>query len=89
MIVAKQPKDKWYKQGWVFIVTTKIFVTHMHGDHVLGLPGLLQTMSLLARKKELQIYGPKGIKDFIVAINQTVPYTRHFSVRNFRSCKQV
>jgi len=62
---------------------TKIFVTHMHGDHVLGLPGLLQTMSLLARKNELQIYGPKGIKDFVEAINQTVPYTLTFPLEIF------
>jgi ribonuclease Z len=69
--------------GVGFHRTTKIFVTHMHGDHVLGLPGLLQTMSLLARKKELRIYGPKGIKDFIDAINQTVPYTRTFTLEIF------
>ncbi len=62
---------------------TKIFVTHMHGDHVLGLPGLLQTMSLLARKKVLQIFGPKGIKDFVEAINQTVPYTLTFPLEIF------
>lgn len=61
----------------------KIFVTHMHGDHVLGLPGLLQTMSLLGRKKTLQIYGPKGIKDFVETMNQTVPYTLTFPVEIF------
>jgi ribonuclease Z len=60
---------------------TKVFVTHMHGDHVLGLPGLLQTMSLLGRKKELEIYGPKGIKEFVGAINQTVRFSLIFPVK--------
>ncbi len=60
---------------------TKIFVTHMHGDHVLGLPGLLQTMSLLRRTNELEIYGPKGIKAFVDAINQTVNYTLTFPLQ--------
>ena len=58
---------------------TKVFVTHLHGDHVLGLPGLLQTMSLLDRKNKLEIYGPMGIKDFVNAINQTVHFTLTFS----------
>ncbi len=51
---------------------TKIFVTHMHGDHVLGLPGLFQTMSLLDRERKLEIYGPPGIEAFVEAIKQTI-----------------
>ena len=56
----------------------KVFVTHMHGDHVLGLPGLLQTMSLLGRKKKLEIYGPQGIEAFVEAINTTVRFSLTF-----------
>jgi ribonuclease Z len=41
---------------------TRILVTHWHGDHVLGIPGLIQTLSLNGYKKTLFIYGPKGIK---------------------------
>ena len=40
---------------------SKIFLTHYHGDHILGLPGLLQSMSLNGRKEKLTIYGPKGL----------------------------
>lgn len=40
---------------------SKIFLTHYHGDHILGLPGLLQSMSLSGRETELTIYGPKGL----------------------------
>jgi ribonuclease Z len=58
----------------------KIFVTHMHGDHVLGLPGLLQTMSLLGRTKKLEIYGPEGIKDFVEATHRTVRFSLTFTV---------
>jgi len=60
---------------------TKVFITHLHGDHVLGLPGLLQTMSLLGRINKLEIYGPIGIKDFVNAVNQTVHFTLTFPVK--------
>jgi len=42
-----------------------IFITHMHGDHYLGLPGLLFTYHLLGRKKELHIYSPPGLEKII------------------------
>jgi len=41
---------------------TKILITHWHGDHVLGLPGLLQTLMLNNYNKTLKIYGPIGTK---------------------------
>jgi ribonuclease Z len=41
---------------------TRIFLTHWHGDHVLGLPGLLQTLMLNNYGKTLKIYGPEGTK---------------------------
>ena len=59
---------------------TRVFITHMHGDHILGLPGLLQTMSLLGREKPLQIFGPKGIVDFIEAMITTVEFSLSFLV---------
>ncbi|MGA8855752.1 MAG: MBL fold metallo-hydrolase, partial [Candidatus Bathyarchaeia archaeon] len=39
----------------------RIFISHMHGDHVFGLPGLLHTLSFMGRTNELEIVGPKGI----------------------------
>lgn len=44
---------------------TKILLTHKHGDHSLGLMGLLSTMGMMSYKKTLEIYGPRGIKKFI------------------------
>jgi len=52
----------------------KIFITHLHGDHILGLPGLLQTFSLLGRSAPLEIYGPPGISAFIKAMIRTVKF---------------
>lgn len=43
-----------------------IFISHLHGDHVFGLIGLLSTFRLLNRDSKLNVYGPKGIKEFIV-----------------------
>lgn len=42
-----------------------IFLTHLHGDHLFGLPGLLSSMSLNAREKPLALYGPAGIAAFM------------------------
>lgn len=53
-------------------IVKKIFITHWHGDHVLGLPGLLQTISAAERKEEgkLELYGPKGTKKYVAMMLQ-------------------
>ncbi|WP_026694718.1 ribonuclease Z [Peribacillus kribbensis] len=43
----------------------KIFITHLHGDHIFGLPGFLGSRSFQGGTSELIVYGPKGIADFI------------------------
>lgn len=43
-----------------FMKIKKIFISHLHADHFLGLPGLIQSMSLNGRENELLIYGPRG-----------------------------
>ncbi len=45
-----------------------IFISHLHGDHFFGLPGLVSTFRLLGREQELHIYGPKGIKEAITLL---------------------
>ncbi len=45
-----------------------IFISHLHGDHFFGLPGLVSTFRLLGRESELHIYGPKGIKEAITLL---------------------
>jgi ribonuclease Z len=47
---------------------TKLLITHWHGDHVFGLPGLLQTLALNGYNKTLEIYGPRGTKKFVELI---------------------
>ncbi|WP_027724387.1 ribonuclease Z [Tuberibacillus calidus] len=43
---------------------TKIFISHLHGDHIFGLPGLLASRSQQGESL-LQLYGPEGLKDFV------------------------
>ena len=56
------------KSGLGWNKKMKIFVTHLHGDHCIGILGLLQTMTMQNRTEPLEIYGPKGIEEFI-AVN--------------------
>jgi ribonuclease Z len=44
-----------------FMRIRRIFISHLHADHFLGLPGLIQSMSLNGREEELEICGPEGI----------------------------
>lgn len=59
-----------------------IFISHMHGDHYFGLPGLINSMSLLGRQAPLHLYGPKeliGIIEMIQAVAETIlTYELHF-----------
>lgn len=43
----------------------KIFITHLHGDHIYGLPGLLSSRSFQGGDSMVTVYGPKGIKEYI------------------------
>jgi ribonuclease Z len=43
-----------------------ILVTHLHGDHIFGLPGLLETMAMSSRQRPIKLLGPKGLSKFIV-----------------------
>ncbi|MEX2681443.1 MAG: ribonuclease Z [Candidatus Sigynarchaeota archaeon] len=49
-----------------------IFITHMHGDHVIGLPGLLFRLGSFNRSKEVEIFGPRGIFFYLLAHRLTV-----------------
>jgi len=58
-----------------------IMISHLHGDHVLGLPGLLQTMSSLVRDKPLDLYGPEGISSYLGSLRRTLALAANFPVR--------
>jgi ribonuclease Z len=59
-----------------------IFITHMHSDHVIGLLGLLQTLSLFRRSKEVRVYGPEELLEFITTnqrlLHFNITYPLHF-----------
>lgn len=60
--------------GWGFKSIDIICITHAHGDHIVGLPGLLATIGNSGRTESLTIIGPEGIKDIIKALRSIVPY---------------
>lgn len=60
----------------------KIFITHLHGDHIYGLPGFLSSRSFQGGESDVTIYGPKGIQTFVetnLSVSQTyLKYRIHF-----------
>ena len=44
---------------------SEVFLTHLHADHYLGLPGMLKTFALRGRDTPLTIYGPSGLREQI------------------------
>lgn len=68
------------KSGLGWNKTMKIFVTHLHGDHCIGILGLLQTMTMQGRTEPLEIYGPSGIEEFISANIKVLNFGLSFPV---------
>ncbi len=57
-----------------------VFISHLHGDHYLGLPGLLFTYHLLGRSKKLHVYSPPGLQEIIQLQYQISQLTPSFEV---------
>ncbi|MCS3529458.1 ribonuclease Z [Chryseobacterium sp. JUb7] len=57
-----------------------IFISHLHGDHCFGLPGLIASFRLLGRDTPLHVYGPKGIKNMLETIFTITETHRGFEV---------
>lgn len=55
---------------------TRILITHWHGDHILGLPGLFQTLAMLGYNKTMKIYGPPGTSHYLALIEQFIKELR-------------
>jgi len=60
---------------------TRILITHWHGDHVLGLAGLLSTLSMSGYNKILYIYGPKGIKDKVKKTLEVFNFHKNYEIK--------
>ncbi len=61
----------------------KIFITHLHGDHFFGLFSLLQSLNILKKRDDLEIYAPEGLQDLIHKVNEITmsresPFDIHF-----------
>jgi ribonuclease Z len=57
-----------------------IFISHLHGDHCFGLPGLIASFRLLGRETPLHVYGPKGIKNMLETIFSITETHKGFEV---------
>ena len=60
---------------------TKILISHWHGDHVLGLPGLIQSMAASDYNKALEIYGPKNTKRFFKDMFNVFIFDRDINIK--------
>lgn len=64
---------------------TRIFLTHLHGDHINGLPGLLQNLQANQYVKHLEIYGPKGLKNLMNHVYGITGSRLKFKVNEIKS----
>ena len=81
------------KSNVSFVNIKHIFISHLHGDHFFGLPGLLSTFNLLGRKSVVHIYGPLGIKKIITEIlkagNSWTTFKIHFRELNLNKSEII
>lgn len=60
---------------------TRLLITHLHGDHILGIPGILQTLGFSEYNKTLHVYGPARTRKFINYVTRMFPSHNAWKVR--------
>jgi len=71
---------QFFQSSASFMRVRRVFLTHFHGDHFLGLPGLIQSMCLNNRTEPLDIYGPRDAKEMVDRVLQLGYFTLRFPV---------
>jgi len=59
---------------------TRVLITHWHGDHVFGMPGILSTLSLSGYNKKLFIYGPKNTKEHVRELLNVFGFKKNYEI---------
>lgn len=62
----------------------RIFITHMHGDHVFGLPGLLASLGLAGSCTGIDLYGPDPLRDYLEGVLRTSSTRIGYPLRTHR-----
>ncbi|MEA3137208.1 MAG: ribonuclease [Thermoplasmata archaeon] len=68
------------KSGLSYQQVTQIWLTHYHGDHCYGVPGLLKTMALNERTSPLWLYGPRGLARMVAAWRELRGWPKEFPI---------
>jgi len=71
---------QFFQSSASFMRVRRVFVTHFHGDHFLGLPGLIQSMCLNHRTEPLDIYGPPDAEEMVGRALRMGYFTLRFPV---------
>lgn len=67
---------------------TKLLITHWHGDHILGIPGLFQTLAMSGYNKTLEIFGPSKTKENVQALmNVFKEFKINFNIKEISNSK--
>lgn len=64
-----------------FMQTSRVFLSHFHGDHFLGLPGMVQSMSMNGREAPLDVCGPRGVEQLVAELLSLGYFRPGFAVR--------
>ena len=67
----------------------RIFISHLHGDHITGLAGLLMTMTMMDRTEPMEIYGPAELEEYIESSRRLLGLRFTYPMRYHRACSGV
>ena len=58
-----------------------IFISHLHGDHITGIPGLLMSLGQASHQNLLCIYGPRGTRDYLLSVRRYVRFRSEYELK--------
>ncbi|MHA1695452.1 MAG: ribonuclease Z [Candidatus Helarchaeota archaeon] len=77
---GENSQQQFFKVKLSLLKIHSIYITHLHGDHIMGIPGILMSSDLLNRKDDLFIFGPPGTANFIDCILNSIILNINFNV---------